>query len=81
MAKINNLMSKSLSLIIRVYQFCISPFFGNCCRFYPTCSAYAIEAIKVHGFWHGCYLTMLRILRCHPWHQGGIDPVPEKHSI
>ncbi len=51
---------------------------GHCCRFYPSCSCYAMDAIKLHGVLRGCYLTLKRILRCHPWCQGGFDPVPEK---
>jgi len=50
---------------------------GYCCRFHPTCSSYAIEAIQKQGCLYGCYLTLKRILRCHPWAEGGYDPVPE----
>ncbi len=78
MAKINNPISKSLALILRAYQYCISPLYASCCRFHPTCSSYAIEAIQTHSVWKGCYLIVRRILRCHPWHTGGLDPVPEK---
>jgi hypothetical protein len=67
-----------LSLIIKVYQYLISPFFGNCCRFHPSCSHYALEAIQSHGYFKGCFLTLRRLSRCHPWHTGGYDPVPEK---
>ncbi|GAA0325794.1 membrane protein insertion efficiency factor YidD [Bacillus carboniphilus] len=63
---------------IRFYQKFISPIKPPTCRFYPTCSHYGLEAIKKHGFMKGGYLTITRILRCHPFHPGGIDPVPEE---
>ncbi len=63
---------------IKVYKVLISPLIGNTCRFVPTCSSYAIEAYMVHGFFKGTYLTIRRILRCHPWGGHGYDPVPEK---
>ncbi|MDR3490408.1 MAG: membrane protein insertion efficiency factor YidD [Gammaproteobacteria bacterium] len=81
MAKISSPISKSLTLIIQAYQYAVSPLLGNCCRFYPSCSAYTVEAIQVHGCLHGSYLGMRRIIRCHPWHQGGFDPVPEKNKL
>lgn len=62
--------------IIRIYRYAFSLLLGNCCRFEPTCSTYAIEAITMHGCLKGCYLTVRRLLRCHPWCSGGIDPVP-----
>lgn len=61
---------------IRLYQWCISPFIPNACRFHPTCSVYAAEAIAAHGVFKGLYLALRRILRCHPFCDGGIDPVP-----
>lgn len=67
-----------LALTIRAYQFFLSPLLGNRCRFYPSCSSYAIQAIQLHGSLFGCYLALRRILRCHPWHEGGIDLVPER---
>ena len=71
-----------LKYLIRGYQLAISPFLGPRCRFYPSCSHYAIEAIETHGALHGMWLTIKRISRCHPWHEGGFDPVPAclKHS-
>ena len=65
-----------LKYLIRGYQLAISPFLGPRCRFYPSCSHYAIEAIEMHGAARGACLTAKRISRCHPWHEGGFDPVP-----
>lgn len=62
--------------ILRVYRWCISPMLGANCRFYPSCSCYAEEAIRLHGVSRGAYLTVRRLLRCHPWRDGGYDPVP-----
>lgn len=64
--------------IIKIYQKFISPLFGAQCRFYPTCSQYGLEAFSRFGFFKGGYLTLRRILRCNPFCEGGIDPVPEK---
>lgn len=61
---------------IRAYQLLVSPLFPGCCRFAPTCSHYAAEALERHGFWRGLYLSLRRLLRCHPFHPGGWDPVP-----
>lgn len=66
----------ALILPIRFYQYCVSPFLGPSCRFLPTCSSYAIEAVEKHGAGHGTYLAMRRLCRCHPWCEGGLDPVP-----
>ncbi|MDO4505355.1 MAG: membrane protein insertion efficiency factor YidD [Spirochaetales bacterium] len=65
-----------MCLLIRFYQVCISPFLPDCCRFTPSCSQYALEAIKKHGPFRGLYLAVRRILRCNPFHEGGYDPVP-----
>ena len=70
-----------LTFIIRLYHLFISPILPASCRFYPTCSSYAIEALNRHGVFRGIYLTGKRILRCHPWCDGGYDPVPEKFSL
>lgn len=64
--------------IIQFYQKFISPMTPPSCRFHPTCSHYGLEAIQVHGAIYGSYLTMKRILKCHPLHPGGFDPVPPK---
>lgn len=69
-------MQRFLTLLIRAYQYLLSPFVGQHCRFYPSCSNYTIEAIQTHGAAYGFWLGLKRILRCHPWHPGGIDPVP-----
>lgn len=61
---------------IRLYQLLLSPWLGMHCRFTPTCSAYAMEAVRVHGVIRGAFLALARILRCHPFHAGGHDPVP-----
>ncbi|MGL4448781.1 membrane protein insertion efficiency factor YidD [Shewanella sp.] len=66
--------------LIRGYQIIISPLLGPRCRFNPTCSHYAIEAIKVHGTAKGCWFALKRILKCHPLHPGGSDPVPPKND-
>jgi putative membrane protein insertion efficiency factor len=63
---------------IRGYQLFISPLLGQRCRFYPSCSNYALEAIEVHGALKGAWLALKRIARCHPWHPGGVDPVPPR---
>lgn len=68
-------MSRLLILCIRFYQMCISPLFPPTCRFYPTCSAYAIEAIQKKGPVKGVWLTIKRLAKCHPFHPGGYDPV------
>ncbi len=73
-------MKALLLLLLRGYQLGISPFLGQTCRFYPTCSNYAIEAIGVHGTVKGSWLTTKRLCKCHPWHPGGVDPVPQKSS-
>ena len=69
-------MRHVLKILIRGYQLAISPLFGPRCRFYPSCSNYAIQAIDAHGVVHGTWLTLKRISRCHPFNAGGFDPVP-----
>lgn len=71
-------MQKVLVMLLKGYQYLVSPWFGQTCRFYPSCSCYAIEAIEKRGVLMGLWLTVRRIGRCHPWHPGGFDPVPEK---
>lgn len=69
-------MRKVLIVTIRTYQLALSPFLGHSCRFFPSCSQYAIEAIERYGPLQGTWLAIRRLLRCHPWHAGGVDPVP-----
>lgn len=71
-------MKKLILKMIRFYQKYISPMSPPTCRFYPTCSQYAIEAVEEHGAIKGGYLATRRILKCHPFHEGGFDPVPPK---
>jgi uncharacterized protein len=60
-------------ILIRLYQWCIKPLIGETCRFNPSCSEYAAQALTKYGFWRGCWLTCKRLLKCHPWHPGGND--------
>ena len=72
------MMQKILISCIRFYQLTISALTGDCCRFQPTCSEYAHQAIKVHGCFWGTWLSIKRLLKCHPWGKSGYDPVPPK---
>ncbi|WP_276309677.1 membrane protein insertion efficiency factor YidD [Salinicola acroporae] len=65
--------------LIQLYRYGISPVIGPRCRFWPTCSNYALEAINLHGPWRGTWLAIRRLLKCHPFHPGGVDPVPASH--
>ena len=71
-----NIMAHLLTWMIKAYQLMLSPYFGQQCRFYPTCSQYALDSIKKHGAIMGAYYSVRRLLRCHPWHAGGHDPIP-----
>ncbi|SDL52313.1 hypothetical protein SAMN05421874_12340 [Nonomuraea maritima] len=73
-----SLAARVFIVLIRFYRAFISPLLGPRCRFYPSCSAYGLEAIAVHGALRGIWLTVRRIGRCHPFHPGGIDPVPPR---
>lgn len=70
-------MKKLLIGLVRAYQLLISPVLGNHCRYYPSCSAYTIEAMEKWGPLQGVWMGIKRVSRCHPWHEGGVDPVPE----
>ncbi len=69
-------MRAILVSLIKIYQYLLSPWVGSHCRFYPTCSEYAKAAIESHGVVRGSWFAGKRLLRCHPWHSGGADPVP-----
>ncbi|HNX41521.1 MAG TPA: membrane protein insertion efficiency factor YidD [Candidatus Aminicenantes bacterium] len=71
-----DVFSRLETLLLRGYHSMISPLLGPRCRFYPSCSHYAVEAVSVHGFWKGNFLALRRLLKCHPLHPGGFDPVP-----
>ena len=71
-------MKTVLILLLRAYQWGISPMLGQNCRFYPSCSHYAMDAIREHGALKGAMLAAVRLSKCHPWHPGGHDPVPKK---
>lgn len=71
-------MTKLAILFVRFYQYCISPFLGNHCRYYPSCSSYTLTAIERFGLLKGGFLGLKRLLRCHPWTEGGIDHVPHQ---
>ena len=78
MASIKQISQKILIGIVKGYQYTISPLLGTRCRFYPSCSNYAINALNEHGVIQGCWLIFKRIIKCHPFHQGGVDFVPNK---
>ena len=69
-------MARLMLLVIRVYRYVLSPWWGNQCRFDPSCSEYALQAIHGHGALRGSWLALRRLTKCHPWHRGGFDPVP-----
>lgn len=71
-------MKQVLILLVRAYQIVLSPLFSGCCRFEPSCSNFAIEALRVHGALKGSILAAWRLLRCHPFGKSGYDPVPPK---
>lgn len=73
---IKRFLTAFLVFLIRGYQLVLSPWLGRRCRFHPSCSEYALEALQRHGLWKGFWLALRRIGSCHPWHAGGFDPVP-----
>lgn len=70
------LPQRMLIILLKAYRMLISPLYGQVCRFYPSCSAYALEAVTVHGAVRGSWLAARRLARCHPWNDGGVDHVP-----
>lgn len=74
------MIKSMLVLVIRAYRVVLSPLIGDCCRFEPSCSAYCIEALQKHGVIRGLWLGARRLCRCHPFHPGGLDPVPDTDS-
>ncbi|MBP7546716.1 MAG: membrane protein insertion efficiency factor YidD [Corallincola sp.] len=76
MAYLDQALARLLILLVRGYQLIISPLLGPRCRFTPSCSCYAIDALRLHGPWRGTWLAVRRLGRCHPLHPGGHDPVP-----
>ena len=75
---LGRLLAWPLLILVGFYRLAISPWLGNNCRFEPSCSRYALEALRAHGAFRGTWLTARRIARCHPWGGSGYDPVPEK---
>ncbi len=72
------MMRATLIALVKGYRLLLSPWLGSSCRFTPTCSAYSLEALERHGAGAGSYLTLARLVRCHPWCEGGHDPVPDR---
>ena len=73
-----NIFTQALIRLIKGYKFLLSPLLGDNCRYFPSCSDYSIEALRTYGFFKGLYMTIKRILSCHPFKEGGIDPVKKK---
>ena len=76
-----NILTYILIKLIKCYKFLISPLLGQSCRYLPTCSEYSIAALKTYGFFKGLFLSIKRILSCHPWGQGGFDPVKKEMKV
>ena len=71
-------MRKVVILVLKVYKVAISPLLPSCCRYYPSCSQYMMDAVQHYGVWRGVWLGLKRLGRCHPFHEGGYDPVPPR---
>jgi putative membrane protein insertion efficiency factor len=78
--RVGNALSKSLVYVIQLYRTMISPLRPPSCRFMPTCSQYAVDALGEFGVWRGSWLALVRLVKCGPWHRGGWDPIPERHE-
>jgi hypothetical protein len=78
MAQSRNAVRWGLTKLLRAYQLAISPLLGHHCRFEPTCSRYSLDALNTHGVIKGLWLCLRRLLKCHPFHPGGFDPVPNQ---
>ena len=76
-----NIITIILIKLFQAYKYLISPLLGNSCRYFPSCSDYSIEALKTYGFFKGGYLSLKRILSCHPFKEGGIDPVKKEIKV
>ena len=76
-----NIFTFILIVLIKTYRYFISPLFGHSCRYLPTCSEYSIEALKTFGFFQGIFFSIKRILSCHPWSNGGFDPVRKEMKV
>ena len=76
-----NIFVYLLIKLIKIYKFLISPLLGNSCRYFPTCSEYSIESLKTYGLFKGLLLSVKRILSCHPWGSGGLDPVKKEMKV
>ena len=76
-----NIFTYIIIVAIKVYRFLVSPLLGNSCRYLPTCSEYSIEALKTFGFFKGLFLSIKRILSCHPWKDGGYDPIKKEIKV
>ena len=76
-----NLFTYLLIKLIKIYKFLISPLLGDSCRYFPTCSEYSIDSLKTYGLFKGLFLSLKRILSCHPWGSGGFDPVKKEMKV
>lgn len=78
--KISQIPTSLIIIFLLVYRWLLSPLLGGNCRFTPSCSEYALEAFQESGLIKGCALSLCRLIKCHPWHRGGFDPVPKCHK-
>ncbi len=76
MRRLSHLLAIPMIWFVKAWRLLVSPLYGQVCRYHPSCSAYGLESLQVHGAWPGAWLTVRRIVRCNPWSPGGYDPVP-----